>query len=158
MSGPAVAIGFILLIPSILGMIVSGLFLFLGAIPYRPESAVEDSDTQFRRMCINTPASLPVTTREEFCQCTLAEYKASNSTKYANDVCSQRPSLRWTKELSFYIQISSKSIRGAPRKNRRRRKALRCCFILSVSPLAPRLRLSSESLSSLAACLVGCLL
>jgi len=101
MSVPVVAIGFILLIPSILGILASVL-LFLGVISYSGNelsnrvhmaaNTQDDADTQFRRTCINTHTATPITVleQEQYCECSLSEYRTSNSLKYATAVCSQR--------------------------------------------------------------------
>ena len=94
MSGPVVAIGFILLVPSVLGMAMSALMFFgvTGITGSEPAKVIrEDSDTTFRRTCFNTSSASPVgVTTVELCECILNEYKTSNSTNYANDVCAQR--------------------------------------------------------------------
>jgi len=102
MSGPVVAIGYILLIPSVLGMI-AGILLFFGVIAHNgdgsssatnevTEPIQEDWDTQFRRTCISDlrTSHVLMTTMVQYCECALTEYKKYNSQKYAGDVCSQR--------------------------------------------------------------------
>lgn len=103
MSGPVVAIGYILLIPSILGMIASALIFFgltaLGVHGLRnapnqvTEPVHEDWNTRYRRACINIPESdtaVPITQRVPYCECTRSEYKRSNSTEHADQICSQK--------------------------------------------------------------------
>lgn len=101
MSGPVVAIGFILLVPSVLGMIVSGLLYFgiitttaitAGVLGRAPDTPTPTGPVVgFRRACVNTPEmALPMRTREQYCECSLSEYKTSGSAKYATDVCSQK--------------------------------------------------------------------
>jgi hypothetical protein len=96
MSGPVVAIGFILLIPSVLGMIAAGL-MFFGVIAASgiglSHNTNTSADIEFRRACINVPESdtaVPITQREQYCECTLIEYKATNSVPHAREVCSRR--------------------------------------------------------------------
>ncbi len=98
MSGPVVAIGFILLIPSILGMLASAL-LFSGAITYggnesaerasRPVLSQTDTEATFRNACAkeilrnlrpragkpywSRTSLLPVTA--EYCECALSVYE-----------------------------------------------------------------------------------
>jgi hypothetical protein len=97
MSGPAVVIGFILLVPSILGIVASGLLLlgvvtttgiFMHAID---KASPEGFDNAFRRACINAPNSrLPMSEKEQYCECALTEYKESNSLKYTSDICTRK--------------------------------------------------------------------
>lgn len=107
MSGPVVAIGYILLIPSILGMVASAL-MFFGIIGYNgtesstvtnepTQSVQEDFATGFRRSCVNKPApSMPLSVTEQYCECALSAYKLSlrnlisNSAQVADDACEQR--------------------------------------------------------------------
>jgi hypothetical protein len=96
MSGPVVAIGFILLIPSVLGMVAAGL-MFFGVIAVSGIGLSHDTNTtadvELRRACINIPESdtaVPITQREQYSECTLTEYKATNSLPHANEVCSRK--------------------------------------------------------------------
>jgi hypothetical protein len=60
MSGPVVAIGFILLIPSVLGMVAAGL-MFFGVIAVSgiglSHNTNTTADVELRRACINIPES-----------------------------------------------------------------------------------------------------
>ena len=101
MSGPAIAIGFILLIPSICGMLFSGLVL-LGAltVPAAMSSlpAQSNFDATFRSNCaksarqsIYSSGSLPSQAKvESFCECGLSIYKETNSMTTASQICNQR--------------------------------------------------------------------
>jgi hypothetical protein len=103
MSGPVVTIGFILLIPSVLGMAAAAL-MFFGVISYNgteSSSAIpavatiqEDDDTHWRRICISThtdsKTTITVTEQEQYCECSLSELKAGNPLKDATHVCAQR--------------------------------------------------------------------
>jgi hypothetical protein len=60
MSGPVVAIGFILLIPPVLGMLAAGWMLFgviaaTGIIQSNVANTPTGPDVEFRRTCISTP-------------------------------------------------------------------------------------------------------
>ena len=92
LSGPAVAIGYILLIPSVLGMIfcalmLAGVFAVSGQpdqvsdLADRPAQSAFDAD--FRRDCMNgaklqaPDAGLP--SLEEICECMLSTYKQTHN-------------------------------------------------------------------------------
>jgi hypothetical protein len=89
MSGPAVAIGFILLIPSILGMIFSALmFLGVNALTGGEASTISNEserpfqsalDFNFRRNCANgfskENPSITHSEIEQICECKLSAYK-----------------------------------------------------------------------------------
>jgi hypothetical protein len=106
MSGPVVAIGYILLIPSILGIIVSVL-MFAGVTANRSGSATNESpqsfsegfDSGFRRSCANkfdeafqksagTPA--PALAMEAYCECALSTFKETKSEATTTDKCGQQ--------------------------------------------------------------------
>jgi hypothetical protein len=109
LGGPAVAIGFILLIPSIVGMIFSVL-IFAGVIAYdgtesgstpsRPGQPFRNTfDASFRQSCTasfrqsyrqSTGVSAPVSTTERFCECALAEFKETGSETTAGQTCLRR--------------------------------------------------------------------
>lgn len=96
MSGPVVAIGFILLVPSVLGMLAAGL-MFFGVFAFEGNDSnratiVEDNDTQVRRACINQPiAYSPVgLNTAEYCECVLTEFKKTGSVSRAATLCAQR--------------------------------------------------------------------
>jgi hypothetical protein len=108
MSGPVVAIGFILLIPSVLGMIFSAL-IFVGVISYngdesgniarRPDQPFQGAfDAGFRRSCAKSfrqnyqlnagvPAPLPVIV--QYCECALSVFKETGSQPTAIQTCVQ---------------------------------------------------------------------
>lgn len=109
LSGPAVAIGFILLIPSIIGMIFSALIL-LGVIAVsgagmthvqtrsnRPAQSVLDAN--FRESCAKNfkvgyeraagaPASMALT--EQVCECALSAFKETGSETVAVQTCTEQ--------------------------------------------------------------------
>jgi hypothetical protein len=95
MSGPAVAIGFILLIPSILGMIFSA-FLFVSAnsviLPKQPYQSAKDA--QFRKNCKDAfrevSSQLPGVSAPEYCECALSGYKETNYLQGAFRTCAQQ--------------------------------------------------------------------
>lgn len=109
MSGPAVAVGFILLIPSLLGMIISALY-FVGVIAYKgnesssvasqPAQSFQDTrDANFRRSCaksarqsywMSTGSQLPTTMAEEYCECALSVFKVTGSKNASAQTCSQQ--------------------------------------------------------------------
>lgn len=95
MSGPVVVIGFILLVPSALGVLVAGL-VFFGVLAWDGNdpnrvALVENDDMQLRRACINVPvADSPVgVTTAEYCECLLAESKKTSASRAAT-LCAQR--------------------------------------------------------------------
>jgi hypothetical protein len=108
MSGPVVAIGFILLIPSILGILFSA-FMFLGvnartgdesAASTRESSrpVQSDFDANFRRSCAKSVkqknqevgyyASQQLI--EQYCECALSAFKETASETTAAETCLQR--------------------------------------------------------------------
>lgn len=103
MSGPAVVIGFILLIPSICGMIFSVLML-IGVIvttsSSSPAHATQTADeASARHSCAqNFKQSFqskaghapPPMLAEQFCECALSEYKQSGSETATEEVCVER--------------------------------------------------------------------
>lgn len=97
MSGPVVVIGFILLIPSILGMTASGLIL-LGVLTYggaqnqqtsvSAQSPAGDFDISFRRACIERASNkISLRINERYCECALEAYRATNSVDAAKTEC-----------------------------------------------------------------------
>ena len=113
MSGPAVVIGFVLLIPSVLGIISSALMLIganVFAFTYSGNetgsTASESSqsfqsafDVNFRRSCATNfkrsyvqasgvPAPQPLV--EQYCECTLSNVKEIGSEEVAAQTCIQR--------------------------------------------------------------------
>lgn len=109
MSGPAIVIGFILLIPSILGMIISAL-MFVGIIAYnggesgivasQPRQSFQNSfDAGFRRSCARSfgqsyrmaaGAPAPLAMIEQYCECALSVFKETGSQTTAAQTCVQR--------------------------------------------------------------------
>jgi hypothetical protein len=163
MSGPVVAIGFILLIPSVLGMVAAGL-IFLGVIALNgngPSSTAndaiepirEDWDTQYRRNCINNPqadTTAPMKQRVQVCECTLTEYKKSNSVEYAGQVCAQRLQAgtlgavdRDTKRLYDNLIGTSSPDGGAVERVQMQRKGVSPLFNIIGSTFAIVLGISS---------------
>jgi hypothetical protein len=109
MSGPAVAIGFIFLIPSVLGMVFSALLLLgvnvykgdgLSTLADRPDRDFQSAfDANFRRSCSRNfkqsyiqasgiPASQPLI--EQYCECALSTFKETGSETTAAHTCIQR--------------------------------------------------------------------
>jgi hypothetical protein len=108
MSSPVVAIGFILLIPSILGVAFSALTL-LGfnagltgvesgtnaSEPIRPFQS--DFDASFRKSCAarvrqnsqEMGAYTPQHTAEQICECSLSAFKETGSATLASQTCAQ---------------------------------------------------------------------
>lgn len=103
MSGPAVVIGFILLVPSICGMIFSVLML-IGVIVTTstslPTQATQTADEAgFRKECaasfkqsytsqVGRPPSKSLP--EQYCEYALSEYKQSGSVTATQEVCVER--------------------------------------------------------------------
>jgi hypothetical protein len=101
LSGPVVAIGFILLIPSILGIVVSAIML-IGvnsvSLPHQTHQSAEDA--KFRKACKDAfverqaqfPAGISDVTAPQFCECTLSAYKATGSVdvRGASETCAQQ--------------------------------------------------------------------
>jgi hypothetical protein len=123
MSGPAVAIGFILLIPSVVGMLAAACSL-LGfiAVTGISHSTPTGPDVEFRRTCINTPESdttVPITQRVRYCECTLTEYRATNSPIKADFECSQRlqdNTLENVDERTQHLYASLLGVQASPPK------------------------------------------
>jgi len=108
MSGPAVAIGFILLIPSIIGMIVSAL-MFVGVIAYSGNETgtvtgetnqpyQSTFDANFRQSCVKSfrqnaqmaGVTAPQPLTEQYCECALSTFKQTSSETIAAQTCIQR--------------------------------------------------------------------
>jgi hypothetical protein len=100
MSGPAVAIGYILLVPSILGMLAAGWMLVgifrtthlanmtrttVGEIQFTPrryEANGKGDEVEFRRACINIPEvywAISITLRRQYCECELSLHRQNHS-------------------------------------------------------------------------------
>lgn len=108
LSGPAVAIGYILLIPSILGMIACAVALIavniglvsLGVSRPRLDASPHQSafEASFRRNCAQSARQriqeqgLNVSQQliEAYCECGLAEYKETGSYTLAGETCNER--------------------------------------------------------------------
>lgn len=102
LSGPVVVIGFILLIPSVCGMIFSGLVLlgFLTIPTPKPIPIAQSKfDAAFRQSCAAsvrknyfraTGASASQATVEGYCECALSAYKETGSEAAASQECNQR--------------------------------------------------------------------
>lgn len=108
MSGPVVAIGYILLVPSIIGMFASAL-IFLGVITYKgdkpnttslpTQSFQEGFDGGFRQNCATSFAqnyqqasgtTAPPLLIVEYCECALSAFKETYSETEAAQSCIQR--------------------------------------------------------------------
>jgi len=108
LSGPAVAIGFILLIPSVLGMLFCAVILlgFNTSVGAALGVNAKDSgrpyqnafDASFRRSCAQSTklksqaeGRLPSQQQiEEYCECALSGYKGSGLTTETAESCTQR--------------------------------------------------------------------
>jgi hypothetical protein len=103
MSGPAVAIGFILLIPSILGIAFSLFILFASNAPNINSAGGASSrqtsfEASFRRSCASrftatrSAAGFPTSssTTEQYCECALSEYRLTGSASSAGQSCFDR--------------------------------------------------------------------
>lgn len=104
LSGPAVAIGFILLIPSILGMLSCVVMLLafntsVGAAlgvnansSGRPYQSTEDA--KFRKNCEDAfsqvSSELPGTSAPQYCECMLSTYKQTDSLEGAGRTCADK--------------------------------------------------------------------
>lgn len=81
LSGPAVVIGYLLLVPSVLGMIASA-FLLFGVFAVSSQTnppAQSASDASFRQTCLNAVKQLSPNLKlpkiEEYCECLLPTYQ-----------------------------------------------------------------------------------
>jgi hypothetical protein len=102
LSGPAVAIGYILLIPSILGMIFCGYILIsinLATIPGASAQHTQSAfDASFRQNCAKSVQQINQSTGyyasqqliEQYCECALSTYKETDSEAAATQTCRQR--------------------------------------------------------------------
>jgi hypothetical protein len=104
LSLPAVVLGYLLLVPSVIGLFVSG-FLFVHAAVSRSgnasdsPSAVADSfNRSFRGSCLknfnesfqkSTGTLPPPLVAEGYCECALSHYKETLSTAKATDACTK---------------------------------------------------------------------
>ena len=110
LSGPAVVIGYILLIPSILGMLGCAV-VFFGVITFNnPQSTAASErgvtsqdvfDQNFRRSCATgfsqyyqsqdpVADSPPVRVIADYCECALSAYKDTGSASTARQICTQK--------------------------------------------------------------------
>ena len=128
LSGPAVAIGFILLIPSVLGMLSCAVMLFVfntsvGAAlginarnSGRPYQSADDA--KFRKNCKDAfnqvSSELPGVSAPQYCECMLSTYKQTDSLEGAGRTCAER-GLNGTLEepgenaMSLYSSNTSKA-------------------------------------------------
>jgi hypothetical protein len=108
LSGPAVAIGFILLIPSVLGMLSCAAMLVAFNTSVGPALGINANgsrqphqsafDADFRRSCAQSTrlrsqnqGRLPSQQLiEEYCECALSSYKESGSVGETAELCTQR--------------------------------------------------------------------
>ena len=108
MSAPVVVIGWILLVPSILGMLFSALMLLgfnahIGgesgtnsSVSIRPVQSA--SDASFRRNCAKSARQTSLATGgsgsmawiEPYCECALATFKETGSVAISAQTCAQR--------------------------------------------------------------------
>lgn len=106
MSGPVVAIGYILLVPSVLGMLVSALVL-LGVLSYQggdgsftnqiSSAAPNNYENSFRANCIANAkkaaqeAATPLSEAQlrQYCECSLWGIERGESTEEATKICSE---------------------------------------------------------------------
>jgi hypothetical protein len=108
MSGPAVVIGFIHLIPSIIGMVLS-LVLFVGIIAFpgvepdrttvEPNEPTQSAfDAGFRQSCAasvrqksrKTGSIPPQSLIEQYCECALPIFRETGSVTLAGQTCNQK--------------------------------------------------------------------
>ena len=102
LSGPAVAIGYILLIPSVLGMMFCAIILIainLGVVPRDSSHPYQSAfDASFRQSCAQSArrsiqeygyyASQQLV--EQYCECALTQFKVTNSMTLAAESCGER--------------------------------------------------------------------
>ncbi len=142
MSGPVVAIGFILLVPSILGVAFSALTLLgFNAVLTGVESGTNasesigrpvqsDDDASYRNSCV---ASLRQKTQEagyyisqqvteQYCECTLSKFKETGSMTIASNTCADQLTEGTLEPLSpnvdaFYSNDTPRRASVAPTAN-----------------------------------------
>ena len=104
LSRPAVVLGYLLLVPSVIGLFVSG-FLFVhaavnrsGSISDSPSTFADSFNRSFRGSCLKSfnesmqksKGTLPQPlVAEGYCECALSNYKETLSTSKAADVCTK---------------------------------------------------------------------
>lgn len=130
MSGPVVAIGFILLIPSVLGVLVSAVMLIgVNAVSSRlHEQGYQDpEDAKFRKACkdafLERQAHYPDANNvsaPQFCECVLSTYKANGSVdvRAASQTCAEQSANGTLQEpdssiAAFYEDASTQSAEEA---------------------------------------------
>lgn len=105
LSRPAVVVGYLLLVPSVIGLVISGL-LFVHAAMSRsgnpsssPSTFADSFNRSFRGSCFKSfnesfqksAGTLPAPlVAEEYCECALSQYKESVSESKTTDVCTQK--------------------------------------------------------------------
>jgi hypothetical protein len=93
MSGPVVAIGFILLIPSFIGMLYSA-FLLIRASTAPQQLYQSQADAEFRGSCKTAfdenSSDLPGISASQFCECELRIYRSGYSPEAAATICYRR--------------------------------------------------------------------
>ncbi len=102
LSGPAVVIGYILLIPSVLGMIFCGVLLIainLGVVPRDSSRPFQSAfDSSFRRSCAQSARQriqgqgqyVSQQLIEQYCECALTQFKETGSMTQAAASCNER--------------------------------------------------------------------
>lgn len=102
LSGPAVAIGYILLIPSVLGMISCAIMLITINVVVVPRDSSRPHqsafDANFRQSCAQSArqriqeqgyyASQQLI--EQYCECSLTQFKETGSATLAGEACNER--------------------------------------------------------------------
>ncbi|MGO9590839.1 MAG: DUF805 domain-containing protein [Candidatus Acidiferrales bacterium] len=107
LSRPAVVVGYLLLIPSVIGLVISGLLLVHAAMSQSgnssssPSTFADSFNRSFRGTCWKSfnesfqksAGTLPPPlVAEEYCECALSHYKETLSASKAADVCTQKVS------------------------------------------------------------------
>jgi hypothetical protein len=104
MSGPVVAIGVILLVPSVFGMLFCAVMLLAFNTSVGPALGVNANgsgqpyqsaeDAKFRKSCkegfIGANSQLPGISAPQFCECALSVYKETGSIEGASRTCADR--------------------------------------------------------------------
>jgi hypothetical protein len=104
LSLPAVVVGYLLVVPSVIGLFVSG-FLFVhaamstsGSASGSPSTFTDSFNRSFRGTCVKSfnesyqksAGTLPpALVAEGYCECALSHYKETLSTSKASDVCTK---------------------------------------------------------------------
>jgi hypothetical protein len=93
MSVPVVAIGFILLIPSFIGMIFCGIVFVSLSVSSSNQPHQSTQDATFRKNCkeafTQVSSELPGVSAPQYCECVLSTYKKTDSLEGADRTCAQ---------------------------------------------------------------------